>query len=264
MKHSILKSISFSAVMLGLLGILANGCGSGEDFGSGGSGTATEGSGSGTGGSGSAGEAVQEFGIRLGGAKLNELKGVEKISDTQMIVYGNSYSPNLDFNEDGSPDAIGQGNVDGFIASYDISGKFLWGYQLGGSGPDYIHGALKLKDGNILVYGEFGSSSFNADGDPQTHELTASPNSGNVFMATYDPQGNLRWIQRLSANYFDFTGTGSRYAVKKIEGMVMKKTVLAACLQALAGLTAASSAAAPLPASVLALRLAVLGQGGYP
>ena len=205
--------------MLSLLSILTNGCGSGEDFGSGGNGTATGGSGSGSGSGGSAGEAVQEFGIRLGGAKLDELKGVEKISDSQLMIYGNTYSPNLDFNEDGSPDAIGQGNVDGFIASYDISGNFLWGYQLGGSGPDYIHGALKLKDGNILVYGEFRSSNFNADGDPQTHELTAAANSGNAFIATYDPEGNLKWIQRLSADdfEFDYGEVKTNYPIRKIE-----------------------------------------------
>jgi hypothetical protein len=77
-----------------------------------------------------------------------------------------------------------------FVANYDASGNVLWAKQTGGSGSVKGYGITTDAPGNIIVTGCLqGSVTFGSN------ELT-SAGSGDIFIAKYDPSGNVLWAKQ--------------------------------------------------------------------
>jgi len=75
-----------------------------------------------------------------------------------------------------------------FITKYDKSGNVLWAKQAGGTHDDNGRGIAVDGSGNIIVTGFFsGVATFG------TTTLTSAGNH-DIFLAKYDPSGNLTWI----------------------------------------------------------------------
>ena len=97
----------------------------------------------------------------------------------------------------GSSNLISSGLTDIFIAKHSPSGSLLWARQAGGTGYDEGRGIVADNAGNVYVTGHFqDTASFGAT------NLTSSGQS-DVFVAKYDPDGNLVWVRRVGGNDFD-------------------------------------------------------------
>jgi hypothetical protein len=91
------------------------------------------------------------------------------------------------------PMTVGATTLNGFgvfLAKYDASGNALWAKTSAGTGSDYGLALAADQSGNCLVTGYFSSSSFSLGA------VTLS-NTGNfnVFLAKYDPSGNVLWAK---------------------------------------------------------------------
>ncbi|MCW0218681.1 MAG: hypothetical protein OJI67_10195 [Prosthecobacter sp.] len=91
------------------------------------------------------------------------------------------------------------GSTDFFLAKVSPAGKFLWVRSLGGSGVDRGYGVVTDAAGNAYVTGHFQSTDAQALGQ-------TLPNAGDydIFLAKYDPSGELLWIRTAGGKGYDF------------------------------------------------------------
>ncbi|MDX2304244.1 MAG: T9SS type A sorting domain-containing protein [Microscillaceae bacterium] len=89
-----------------------------------------------------------------------------------------------------------QSGADAFLAKYDTSGHFMWGFQIGGQEGIGSGSQVKVHtDGSVFLSGYFGGP---ADFDPGSKELTLHPTG--AFVARYDSKAALLWAFALSDN----------------------------------------------------------------
>jgi Beta-propeller repeat len=83
-----------------------------------------------------------------------------------------------------------KGSDDLFLTKYDNSGNLLWARSGGGTGKDWGWAVATDKSGNSFVTGYFsGTATFSGT------QLISS-GSMDIFLAKYDPSGNLLWIRQ--------------------------------------------------------------------
>jgi hypothetical protein len=90
-----------------------------------------------------------------------------------------------------------------FIAKYDSDGNLLWAKNSGGDNDDNPGGRGLVVDnaGNVYVTGSFwGTVIF---GEGETNETTLVGENTDIFVAKYDTNGTLLWIQKAGGSSFD-------------------------------------------------------------
>ncbi len=89
----------------------------------------------------------------------------------------------------GTSTLFNQGGQDLYIAKFDALGNFLWAKNAGSISLDYGKSIVTDAAGNVYVTGNYGA--------PITFGTTTLSNSGNydIFIAKYDPLGNLIWVK---------------------------------------------------------------------
>ena len=95
---------------------------------------------------------------------------------------------------------IGAGAADIFIAKYDASGNVLWAKRAGGSGASYDCGNGIATDGlgNSIITGHFeGTADFGST-------TLTSAGEQDIFVAKYDPSGNMLWVKSAGGTGFDY------------------------------------------------------------
>ena len=87
----------------------------------------------------------------------------------------------------------GYGDTDGFLARYDEKGDLLWAKRFGGWDFDAVYGLNVTSEGYSLVSGTMGGDSIFGEGEPnETHLQNVS---FFIFLAKFDPDGNLVWAK---------------------------------------------------------------------
>ncbi len=92
----------------------------------------------------------------------------------------------------------GAGGSDIFIAKYDPSGNVLWVKSGGGSSQDEGRAIKTDGAGNSYVTGDFGSATAVFGSTTITNT-----GGGDVFVAKYDPSGNVVWVKDEGGNQGD-------------------------------------------------------------
>ena len=108
-----------------------------------------------------------------------------------------SFSSSIDLDPSAGTATLNcSGSKDGFLASYDASGNYLWSIQLGGNstfygGADETSSVDIDASGNIFVTGVF-SETIDFDPGPGTVNITANLVQAKraLYLAKYDPNGN--------------------------------------------------------------------------
>ncbi len=94
------------------------------------------------------------------------------------------------------------GGNDFFIAKYDLNGNLVWVRQGGGVTSEDAYGVAVGPDGTVTATGYFsGTANFSG-----TNILAPGTNVA-MFLANYDPAGQLRWVQAAGGNA-DVAGYG--------------------------------------------------------
>ncbi|RMD91267.1 MAG: hypothetical protein D6813_07955, partial [Calditrichaeota bacterium] len=90
---------------------------------------------------------------------------------------------------------ISDGAIDAFIAFYSATGKLIWARRMGGTDNDRALDVTTDFDGNAYVIGEFNLTANFGQGGNRVEKLT-SRGSRDVFLAKFDPFGNLIWVRQ--------------------------------------------------------------------
>lgn len=88
-------------------------------------------------------------------------------------------------------------DTDGLIVHLDATGQVQWARHLHGPGTDYCLGVVTDDQGTAFVTGD-----FNRDTMLAGHTLTTR-GSGDIFIAAFDPKGNLTWVQQAGGKLND-------------------------------------------------------------
>ena len=97
----------------------------------------------------------------------------------------------------GSTVLTSYGKRDGFIAKIDQDGNFVWAVQLGGTGNDIAYSVDLDNSDNIIVTGSFRlTSTFGT-------ETKVSSGEEDIFVAKYDADGNLIWVNTAGGSSVD-------------------------------------------------------------
>lgn len=110
-----------------------------------------------------------------------------------VIVLG-GFSGKVDF--DPGPDSMmleSRGSGDVVIAKFDANGIFNWAISFGGRGRENSAGGIAIDhEGNVVVSGNFEDT---VDFDPgPAQAIHISKGNDDMFLAKYDPSGNLIWV----------------------------------------------------------------------
>lgn len=111
------------------------------------------------------------------------------------------------------------GGRDSFVVKYSPEGELLWARVMGGPADDQARGIATDPAGDVLVAGEFrGTMRL------EQVSLTAAGPGRDVFVASYDAQGALRWARRFGAAGEDYArgigadGQGNIYVTGVFSG----------------------------------------------
>jgi hypothetical protein len=92
-----------------------------------------------------------------------------------------------------------EGNYDCFIAKYSPTGEVTWAAQIGGTGSDTPGSIATDSNGNVLVTGNYRSTStFYSTNRSSSNTLSFTGNV-NAFIAKYTPSGTLSWVARVTS-----------------------------------------------------------------
>lgn len=96
---------------------------------------------------------------------------------------------------------VNRGGNDFYILKYNAAGQNLWARAAGSNGNEYVRDVAVDKNGNIYITGEFSNRLFFA-----TNSFVTSKGSTDVFVAKYNPNGNLLWVKSGGGTSADFAG----------------------------------------------------------
>lgn len=88
------------------------------------------------------------------------------------------------------------GSSDIFVSKLDVSGNFVWGKQLGGSGFDFAYSIAVDACGNVYTTGFFNVTA-DFDPSPSTSYTIASAGSYDIFISKLDPVGNFVSVKQM-------------------------------------------------------------------
>ena len=86
------------------------------------------------------------------------------------------------------------GKYDIYVAKYMPNASLLWVKKAGGPVYDFCRGIAVDDSGNIMVTGYFEETMTFGAGETNETILT-SPGHEDIFVAKYDPDGNLLWVK---------------------------------------------------------------------
>ena len=123
---------------------------------------------------------------RTGGTSTDVGNDITTDKDNNVIVTG-SFSGRVEF---GNYVLSSEGSEDMFLMKYNSQGQVLWAKSVGGFYKDYGNSVATDAKGNIYVTGTFHSVIYFED------FVLSSIGEADVFVAKYDPHGNVLWAKR--------------------------------------------------------------------
>ncbi len=154
--------------------------------------------------------------VRAGGKKADKTRGLTTDAAGNVYMTG-EFAEVADF---GKHTLTSRGDYDFFVAKYSPAGECLWVRQGGGARTDRGYEVEVDRQGNVFVTGHYQSTDATFDGSP------ALPQRGDhdIFVARYDPQGKLQWVQTAGGEGYDYghgigvDGTGNCYVTGGVVG----------------------------------------------
>lgn len=132
----------------------------------------------------------------FGGSAFEDGENIALDAGNNIYVAG-KFNSTADFDPDANTfNLTSLGMEDAFIAKYANNGDFIWAFQLGNTGADYVQGLVE-SNGYLYATGYFQGT---VDFDPDTtaiYNLTASGPDA-AFILKLDDDGNLIWAKSIS------------------------------------------------------------------
>lgn len=157
-----------------------------------------------------------QWSVRAGGKKADKTRGLTTDAAGNVYLTG-EFADVADF---GKHTLTSRGDYDFFVAKYSAAGECLWVRQGGGAKTDRGYEVEVDRQGYVFVTGHYQSVDAVFDGSP------ALPQRGDhdIFVARYDPQGKLLWVQTAGGAGYDYghgigvDGAGNCYITGGVVG----------------------------------------------
>lgn len=138
--------------------------------------------------------------IDMGGSGSEIPKGLAIDHSGNLIIVGrfNSYldwDPGLDTTAFGTA-----GSTDGFVATYQSDGSFLWAQPIGGSSHDEAISVAIDELDNIYVCGWIGDDVDFDNGVEEALLEVAEGESQDAYLLRYSPDGDFDWVKGIQGN----------------------------------------------------------------
>lgn len=146
---------------------------------------------------------LSQFGI--GSSQIDAGQSGSYDSEGNIIIYG-SFKGSLDCDPTTNSFELNPlGTPDLFVAKYNQAGDFLWAFNLGrislNNGMD-ANGLNLDSNDNIIIAGSFSNSvNFNPLG---TSSIKSSSGGKDAFLAKYNSDGQLIWVNTFGSLFFDY------------------------------------------------------------
>lgn len=128
---------------------------------------------------------------RAGGTSYDEGLGVCTDSNGNIFATGYFISGIIIFGSDTLTNSPPQGLSEIFIVKYDPNGNVLWAKSIPGFSSDWGFSVSADPSGNVFVTGEFSSDTLYFG----SSVIVTNTSSTAVFIAKYDPIGNILWAK---------------------------------------------------------------------
>jgi uncharacterized delta-60 repeat protein len=143
---------------------------------------------------------------QTGGNGHDEGRGIAALADGSSLItgcFGDASSDTVVFGEGEANETQldSTGYEDVFIAKYNADGSLAWAKRAGGDDTDEGFGITALADGASLMTGFFLGTAMFGEGEANETELTAD--SGDIFVAKYNPDGSLAWVKQAGGSGTD-------------------------------------------------------------
>lgn len=138
---------------------------------------------------------VLDWVISAGGSGADTGHGAAADPEGNIYVTG-SFEGSATFGEGENAVTLESADTDMFLASYSADAELRWviGAVAEGDSSARGEGVAIDEDGNVVVAGWFGeSATFGEGADAVT---VASAGGADMFLASYEPDGRLRWVRR--------------------------------------------------------------------
>lgn len=132
----------------------------------------------------------------------------------ENVYFSGCFASTIDFDPSGSLYNMTASNGTTYLEKLDANGNFIYAKQFGHT--SVVSGLSDLAvdkiNGNVLITGDYGSSTW--DFDPTVNiEARTAVGFGDVYVASYDLNGNLNWVQ-------SYGGINNDYSRKIVLDMV--------------------------------------------
>lgn len=113
----------------------------------------------------------------------------------------------IDLNKDGIIENVSQGDSDGIIVYYDVSGNYIWSKSFGGTDDDALNKVIQTSDGGYAAVGYVTSNIVKYDGK-EIVELSRTEDNTNLgnkdaILLKIDKKGNYEWGIRFGGTLDD-------------------------------------------------------------
>jgi gliding motility-associated-like protein len=139
---------------------------------------------------------VNEWALRLGSNGADRVYAVAADGAGNVYVAG-EFNGTVDFNPNPNVtnNLTSNGGVDGFVAKYDASGNYLWAFNIGGEGNDFVYSLVVNSAGEVHIGGSFSGTVDFDPGAGTTNRSSNNPDGSNAFVAKYTTAGALTWVR---------------------------------------------------------------------
>lgn len=162
-------------------------------------------------------ELYAQWGFSLGGDGLEYSSDMVCAANGNIYVCGNFQDNTIDFDPGVAQVLLNNaGGKDVFLACYSDEGILNWAISAGGSADETIYGIDIDALGNVYITGQFSSEEADFDPGSGTHIISRSiygDNDYGMFLASYNPEGELRWAFAISPTKNSLGGGVVGYSV---------------------------------------------------
>lgn len=150
------------------------------------------------------GELLNSSSVLTAGGAGDQYINDMALSGSSLVVLGN-IEGSADFANAiaGTTTVTSNGNLDILLAKFDEGGLTnTWAYNIGGSGTDFTGGLAIDFSGNIYISGAFiGTVDFDPSGNGTVSSVLTAPGSqSDIFIAKYNPDGELIWAHNFGGS----------------------------------------------------------------
>lgn len=126
-----------------------------------------------------------------------------EVDKQNNILISGSYYGRMDLDPGPKQDLQGVNNVrSAFLVKLDSTGKYIWGHSFTASGATTMTELKIDEDNNIITSGQY-SDNIDMDPGPNYTVLVVSNRSSNgIFLAKYDPDGEIIWAKGFNGSGF--------------------------------------------------------------